>query len=112
MGFDDADRVGRFVNSPVRFGKWGSRNCSEPNAYVYIGSCCAAQALNPDHPHEVEDWGRWVRACAALREKVSAGVVEEIEVPAHKFASFEFTHSTVRLGLYRLPVGALCEAGA
>lgn len=116
MGFIDARFVGEFVRSPVRFAYWSERRCEdlrEPagNAYLYVGSACAAMVDAPGHPLIRPAYERWLEECATIRSRASAQAVEEIDVPARKMSRHDFEEPTARLGLYRLTDASLCDLG-
>jgi hypothetical protein len=116
IGFLDANAVGQFVSSAVNFAVWSERECDDlqsdlSQTYLYVGSSCAELLDdNPGSPRS-PDYARWLQDCAAIRVRVAAGVVEEIEVPARKMAWQDFRERTVRLGLYRLKDPSICALG-
>jgi len=113
MGFLDAHLVGQFTGSAVRFASWSARDCAAERsdaapAYLYIGSSCGALNDAPGRPLPVPSYERWLQDCTAMRVRLAADVVEQIEVPAHKMSWHEFKESRVQLGLYRLSDPSLC----
>jgi hypothetical protein len=108
IGFVDASLVPLFVHRDLRFARWDLHRDREmprgTETYLYIGSECAPIIEQHDRPLG-EDFPQWLRDCSALRTRLAADAVEEIDVPAHKMSWYEFTQPTVRLGLYRLPPG-------
>jgi hypothetical protein len=106
IGFVDADLTGLFVRRDVRFEAWNPLQRdglpSGRDAYLYIGSSCAALVDERNRPLGA-DYPRWLRECASIRSRVAGNALEEIEVPARKMSWHEFEERTVRLGLYRLP---------
>ncbi len=105
VGFVDASLVPLFVHRDVRFDVLDLRRDHEVprgiETYLYIGSECAPIVEHHDRPLG-DDFPQWLRDCSALRTRLAADAVEEIDVPAHKMAWYEFTEPTVRIGLYRL----------
>jgi hypothetical protein len=115
-GFYDANHVGEFVNSAVRFRNWRERDCDDlrrsvPDSYLYIGSSCAEQVDHPLRHLMRAEHARWIEQCSRIRARVVADAVEERDVPAHKMAWHDFTEKSVRLGLYRLTDASICDLG-
>lgn len=106
VGFVDARFVGLFVRPDVEFDAWnlggGEALPSGVETYLYIGSACAPLVDQRYRPLGAQ-FQRWLSDCSLLRARLTGNAVEEIDVPAHKMAWYDFTQPTVRLGLYRLP---------
>jgi hypothetical protein len=116
-GFLDANAVGQFVGSEVRFEIWSERQCDDltrdpSQVYLYIGSSCAElQDNDPSHPLFSVGYARWLQDCASIRARVAGDLVEELDVPARKMSWHDFRDSTVRLALYRLKDVSTCVIG-
>ena len=115
IGLIDANLVGQFVGSPVKFEPWSERQCDallgdDSPTYLYIGSSCAELVDNiPTHRLWTSaDYAQWMRDCATIRERVASELVEQIDVPAHKMSWHDFKERSVRLALYRLTDASIC----
>jgi hypothetical protein len=116
-GFLDANAVGQFVGSAVRFEIWSERQCDDlardaTQAYLYIGSSCAELQDNiPSRPLFRAGYARWLQDCTSIRARVAGDAVEEIDVPARKMSWHDFRDGSVRLALYRLKDASTCAIG-
>jgi len=116
IGFIDANLVGQFVGSTVRFHTWSERRCDDflengAPTYLYIGSSCSELVDAVDRPLPSPAYSRWLRDCASLRARVGEDRIEVIDVPAHRMSWYNFKSGTVPLGLYRLRDPSICALG-
>jgi hypothetical protein len=106
LGLNDANLVSDFVTRPDL--QWiyavdGACPATDPAtpSYYYRGSWCTPALDHPAHRYDPDVYDALLADCEALATTEEADPVVELQVPAVRWAWYDYETGDARLGLYR-----------
>jgi hypothetical protein len=107
LGLNDATLVSDFVGRPdiqwvhARDGVCPMADPVVPTFY-YRGAWCTPAQDHPAHRYDADAYAALLADCAALEETAEGTPVAAVDVPAVRWAWYDYSSDTVRIGLYEL----------